>query len=131
MQEATVDDESVGPERGVESVLGGADAARGGSITRRTALGGLLALAWEARALAQTAAGGSGGTLSAADALAAQAPPAAPSWPRVIKSGETTVTFYLPQLDSWDGNRLEVHSAVSVQSSATTPPVFGVAVLAA
>jgi hypothetical protein len=120
-----------GPERGVAVVMGGAQGSRGRRISRRTALGGLLILAWEARALAQAPPGGSAPTLSAADALAAKAPPAAPDWPRVIKTGETTLTFYLPQLDSWDGQRLEVHAAVSIQKSATAPPVFGVAVLTA
>jgi len=107
-----------------------------GSITRRAALGGLIALAWEARALAQTPPaqappGGGSPTMSAADALATKAPPSAPDWPRVVKTGETTIEFYLPQLDSWDGRRLEAHSAVSIQTSAKTPPVFGVAVYAA
>ena len=69
--------------------------------------------------------------MSAADALAAKAPPSASDWPRVVKTGETTIEFYLPQLDSWDGRRLEAHSAVSIQTSAKTPPVFGVAEYAA
>jgi hypothetical protein len=111
-----------------------------GRISRRAALGGLIALAWEARALAQTPPAqtppgptppGAGGTMSAADALAARGAPTAPDWPREVKTGETTIEFYLPQLDSWDGHRLEAHSAVSIQTSAKTPPVFGVAVYAA
>ena len=107
-----------------------------GSITRRAALGGLSVLAWEARALAQTPPappppGGGSPTMSAADALATKAPPSASDWPRVVTTGETTIEFYLPQLDSWDGRRLDAHSAVSIQSSAKTPPVFGVAVYAA
>ena len=125
------DGDGTGPGRGVALVMGGAEGGRGGSLSRRTALGGLLALVWEARALAQTAPGGSAPTLSTADALAAKAPPTAPDWPRVIKTGETTLTLYLPQLDSWDGQRLEVHAAVGIQSTATAPPVFGVAVLTA
>ena len=104
-------------------------------VSRRAAIGGLLALISEARAVAQTPPGGakppSGSTPSAVDALAAAAPPSAPDWPKVIKSGDTTVTFYLPQLDSWDGQLLEVHSAVSVQTSANAQPVFGVATLKA
>jgi hypothetical protein len=101
-------------------------------ISRRTALGVLVALGWEARALAQTPpSGGASPTMSAADALAAKAPPSAPDWPRVVKTGETTISFYLPQLDNWDGRSLEAHSAVSIQASAKAPPVFGVASLAA
>jgi hypothetical protein len=107
------------------------ESGAGGLISRRAALGALAALAWETRAFAQTPPGGGSPTLSAADALAAQAPPTAPDWPRVIKTGETTLSFYLPQLDSWDGSRLEAHAAVSVQTSAKTPPVFGVAFIAA
>src|SRR5262245_66695751 len=103
-------------------------------LTRRAALGALAALVWEARALAQTppppAGAAPGQTLSASDALAAQAPPAAPDWPRVIKAGDTTLNVYLPQLDSWDGTRLEVHSAVSVQSLGQQAPIFGVAFIA-
>jgi hypothetical protein len=104
-------------------------------ISRRAAIGTLAMLAWEARALAQTPPGG-----TTPMAPATNAPPlgsvaavagSAPDWPRVIKSGETTIEFYLPQLDSWDGRRLEAHSAVSIQVSAKTPPVFGVAVYAA
>ena len=61
-----------------------------GSITRRAALGGLIALAWEARALAQTPPapappGGGSPTMSAADALATKAPPSASDWPRVVQ----------------------------------------------
>jgi hypothetical protein len=102
-----------------------------GLMSRRAALGGLIALAWEARALAQTPPGGASPPMSATDALAAKAPPSAPDWPRVVKSGDTTLEYYLPQLDSWDGRRLETHSAVSIQTSAKTPPVFGVAVVVA
>jgi hypothetical protein len=110
-----------------------------GLISRRAALGGMVILAWEARALAQTPAppggmtapaAGSGQILSATDALAAGAT-TAPDWPRVLKAGETTIELYLPQLDSWDGNRLEAHSAVSIQRSAKDQPVFGVAVVVA
>ncbi len=102
-----------------------------GAISRRAALGALAALAWQTRALAQTPPGGSGPTLSAADALAAKAPPTAPDWPRVAKAGETTLSIYLPQLDSWDGNRLDAHAAVSVQTAGAKEPVFGVAFVAA
>ena len=48
----------------------------------------------------------------------------------MVKTGETTINFYLPQLDSWDGRRLEAHAAVSIQASAKAPPVFGVASVA-
>jgi hypothetical protein len=103
----------------------------GGPVSRRAALGALAALAWEARALAQTTPGGAPPTAPGPGGPAAGAGAAAPDWPRVVKSGDTTITLYLPQLDSWDGRRLEAHAAVSIQTSAKTQPVFGVAVLAA
>jgi hypothetical protein len=90
----------------------------------------LLALAWQTRALAQTPSGGSGPTLSAADALAARAP-AVPDWPKVAKLGDATIDVYLPQLDSWDGHRLEAHNAVSIRTTASAPPIFGVASVSA
>src|SRR5262245_9337079 len=98
-----------------------------GAISRRAALGARAALAWQTRAPAQTPPGASGPTLSAAAALAAMAPPSAPDWPRVVKAGETTLSIYLPQLDSWNGNRLDAHAAVSVQTAGAKEPVFGVA----
>ena len=100
-------------------------------ISRRAALGALVVLAWEARALAQTPPGGAAPTMPAAGGPAPGGVAGAPDWPRVVKTGETTISFYLPQLDSWDGRLLEAHSAVSIEASATTPPVFGVASLAA
>ena len=118
-------------ESSFEMIIEPSPTGRAGFITRRAALGWFLALAWEASSLAQTPAGGSGSTPSAVDALAAAGPPSAPDWPKVVKSGDTTLTLYLPQLDSWDGQRLEVHSAVSVQTSANAQPVFGVATVVA
>ena len=100
-------------------------------ISRRAALGALAVLAWEARALAQTPPGGAAPTMPAAGGPAPGGGAGAPDWPRVVKTGETTISFYLPQLDSWDGRLLEAHSAVSIEASATTPPVFGVASVAA
>jgi hypothetical protein len=130
-----MDDGTTGSTEGRAMMTGG-ESGRPESISRRAALGGLIALVWEARALAQTPpqappSGGPGQTLSATDALAAKAPPSAADWPRQVKSGETTIEFYLPQLDEWDGHRLEAHSAVSIQPSAKAQPVFGVAVYAA
>src|SRR5262249_56624173 len=47
-------------------------------------------------------------------------------WPKTITAGAATISIYLPQLDSWDGSRLEAHAAVSVAPSDNDPPVFGV-----
>ena len=62
-------------------------------ISRRAAIGTLAALAWEARALAQTPPGGTTPMAPATNAppqgSVAAVPGSAPDWPRVIKSGET------------------------------------------
>src|SRR5262249_3374219 len=50
-------------------------------------------------------------------------------WPKVIKAGAATISVYLPQLDSWDGSRLEAHSAISITPSDNDPPVVGVLVV--
>jgi hypothetical protein len=86
-------------------------------IGRRTVLTALLGLAWGSRALAQT------------PSLPPEPPGAAitPDWPKVVKAGDATITFYLPQFDSWDGHRLEAHAAVSIAPSASAQAVFGVA----
>jgi hypothetical protein len=109
-------------------------------ITRRAVLAVLASLPWGARAWAQglplaaPPAAAPGGSPPAGGPPGGAAPgvagPLSPDWPRVIKTGETTMTFYLPQFDSWDGRELEAHAAVSIQTSAKAEPVFGVAFLA-
>jgi hypothetical protein len=47
-------------------------------------------------------------------------------WPRQFNSGDTTITIYQPQLDAWSGNQLTGRAAVSVQTSASAPPTYGV-----
>ena len=102
-------------------------AAPPGPIGRRAALAALAVLTWEVRALAQSAPGGASPAVPSTGPPASGAAASAPDWPRVVKTGETTISFYLPQLDSWDGHHLEAHAAVSIQPSAKAPPVFGVA----
>jgi hypothetical protein len=94
----------------------------GTPIDRRAALTALAGLAWGTHALAQA---------PASPAAPAPAPGRAPDWPKVVQAGGATLTFYLPQLDAWDGHRLEAHAAVSVAPSADAPPVFGVAAIVA
>ena len=65
--------------------------------------------------------------MPASGAPATGADASAPDWPRTVKSGDATIDVYLPQLDSWDGNRLEFHSAVGIQAAAGAPILFGVA----
>ena len=45
----------------------------------------------------------------------------------MAQAGDATLSFYLPQVDAWDGHRLEAHAAVSIAPSAGAQPVFGVA----
>lgn len=63
-------------------------------------------------------------------APAGQAPAAAPSidgiWPREVATSIGKVTLYQPEVDSWDGARLEFRAAVAVSAGADKPPVFGV-----
>ena len=51
----------------------------------------------------------------------AGAAPAPATGRRSCKPAGHTISVYLPQLDSWDGHRLEAHAAVSIQASATRP----------
>jgi hypothetical protein len=44
----------------------------------------------------------------------------------VAKAGTSTISVYLPQVDSWNGYRLEAHAAVSIAAPDTAAPVFGV-----
>jgi hypothetical protein len=55
-----------------------------------------------------------------------EAPPVDGGWPRVVKTSAGTLTLYQPQLDSWDGYRLEFRSAVSLAAKEGAEPVFGV-----
>lgn len=53
------------------------------------------------------------------------------AWPRQFKHGDESFTIYQPQLDRWQGDRLEGRSAVAVQTSGSDKPVFGVISLSA
>jgi hypothetical protein len=60
------------------------------------------------------------------------APVASPTtWPHQFNQGELTFTVYPPELDRWQGDRLEGRAAVSVQSPGSDKPLFGVVSLAA
>jgi hypothetical protein len=48
-------------------------------------------------------------------------------WPRDHQTSVGTVTVYQPQLDSWDGHRLAVYSAIAVKEKPESTPLFGVA----
>jgi hypothetical protein len=47
-------------------------------------------------------------------------------WPRKATTSSGLATIYQPQVDSWKGNKLTFHAAVSFQKSDSSPPVFGV-----
>ncbi len=74
-----------------------------------------------------------------APAGAPSAPASAPAvtaltdigWPRDVMTGQTTITVYQPQIDSWDGFNLAARSAVAVTEKAGTPPVYGIVELSA
>jgi hypothetical protein len=94
----------------------------GTSIDRRAALTVLFGLAWGTHALAQAPA-----SPAAPAPGTAPAGGPAPDWPKIVQANGATLSFYLPQIDDWDGHRLEAHAAVSVAPSAGAQPVFGVA----
>jgi hypothetical protein len=47
-------------------------------------------------------------------------------WPRTLSSGSDQITIYQPQIESWDRNALAARAAVSVQTAASSQPVYGV-----
>ena len=52
-------------------------------------------------------------------------------WPRVFDGEKASVRVYPPQVDSWDGHRLEVHSAIEVVEKGKESPLYGVVSFAA
>ncbi|HEY1435293.1 MAG TPA: autotransporter [Thermoanaerobaculia bacterium] len=70
---------------------------------------------------AQTPAAKPAVTASASDASAPQ-----DKWPRKMTVGGNTISLYTPQLDAWDGRTIEYHAAVSIESSGSKEPTFGV-----
>jgi hypothetical protein len=47
-------------------------------------------------------------------------------WPRVITAGAFQVTMYQPQVESWENDRIRSRVAVSVRTSASALPIYGV-----
>jgi hypothetical protein len=62
----------------------------------------------------------------AASAASAQYP-----WPNQFNDNGQAFTLYPPQLDRWQGDRLEARTAVSVQSPGAEKPIFGTVWLSA
>jgi hypothetical protein len=75
-----------------------------------------------------------------AAAALAQAPPAAAPdaaaladglWPKHVEANGAVVQIYQPQVDTWEGNRLEARAAVSFRAPGASQPTFGVVWIAA
>jgi hypothetical protein len=47
-------------------------------------------------------------------------------WPRKITSGGTTILFYQPQVEKWEGNQIQAYAAVSVQGATAQQQIYGV-----
>ena len=59
-------------------------------------------------------------------AAAATAPPSDDGWPRAVASGPLEFQVYQPQLDAFDGHRIDFHAAVSVVEPGSDAQTFGV-----
>lgn len=58
----------------------------------------------------------------------AQAPPAPPPadpWPRQIQLSGATALIYQPQIETWDGNQIQVRAAVSIKPAGAQAQSFG------
>ena len=49
-----------------------------------------------------------------------------PGWPRTFTSGADKFLIYQPQVDSWDGDRINLYSAVEVTAGEKGPSNYGV-----
>jgi hypothetical protein len=58
-------------------------------------------------------------------------PTATPPWPKVISTGDTTLTIYEPQAEKWDGKQLVATSVVAVRGAPSETPSYGVVHLTA
>src|SRR5262249_9181049 len=48
-----------------------------------------------------------------------------PGWPRKITSGETTVLFYIPEIEKWEGDQIQANAAVSVETAGSSQLTYG------
>jgi hypothetical protein len=62
------------------------------------------------------------------NAPSAQKPktPSDSGWPRIFTSGSDTFTIYQPQVEEWDGNRVDLYSAVEFKAGKDSPAKYGV-----
>src|SRR5271166_251473 len=47
-------------------------------------------------------------------------------WPRTFTSGPDTFVVYQPQVDKWDGNRVDLYAAVEFKAGKDSPAKYGV-----
>ena len=59
-------------------------------------------------------------------ASAPPAPAAEANWPRTFKSGADTFLIYEPQVETWEGNRVNLYSAVEFKTEADRASKYGV-----
>lgn len=69
---------------------------------------------------------GSASSASQNGAVAAEQPKVDIGWPRKLTAGDTTLTIYQPQVDTWEHNRLSARAAVAVDIKGSTHQTFGV-----
>lgn len=55
-----------------------------------------------------------------------RAPPAERSWPRTFTVGNDRFTIYQPQAEKWDGNLIDLYSAVEAKKLNASPANYGV-----
>src|SRR5262245_58827716 len=48
-----------------------------------------------------------------------------PGWPRKITSGDTTVLYYNPEIEKWQGDQIQAYAAVSVETAGSTQLTYG------
>jgi hypothetical protein len=53
-------------------------------------------------------------------------PPLESGWPRTFTSGTDTFIVYQPQVDKWDGNSIDLYSAVEFNAGKDSPAKYGV-----
>ena len=58
-------------------------------------------------------------------ALSISSSASALDWPFRIESGDTLITIYMPQVETFEGDMITARSAVSISTPETEAPVFG------
>jgi hypothetical protein len=65
-------------------------------------------------------------TTSAQKSKTQTKPPSESGWPRTFASGTDTFTIYQPQVGKWDGNGVDLYSAVELTTGKDSPGKYGV-----